>query len=73
MQSGANTDFMNLHSIMVQLLYLAATAFGTMAEEFTFHYGSITISVGSGVPKLSTLFTFHYGSITIFFLLPNIF
>ena len=65
MQSGANTDFMNLHSIMVQLLYLAATAFGTMAEEFTFHYGSITISPVCGLMNNSNPFTFHYGSITI--------
>ena len=58
-------EVIDLHSIMVQLLYQQPSLLIPKSYKFTFHYGSITISTASGTDTSKSTFTFHYGSITI--------
>ena len=55
---------LNLHSIMVQLLWFKS-CFNNNRYSFTFHYGSITMQTVSARELHKKVFTFHYGSITM--------
>ena len=50
---------------MVQLLFQPAYLMKIFAYQFTFHYGSITITSVQNRDYVFKIFTFHYGSITI--------
>ena len=65
--SRAAISRLDLHSIMVQLLFEFIGMLFSFVKKFTFHYGSITITPFTPTTSAPKTFTFHYGSITIIF------